>query len=45
MGLGAGYNSNVAAPQFEVKVRPIRQEPDIFYANKYLKLIEKKLFG
>jgi hypothetical protein len=33
------------APHFQMKVRPFRQEPDIFYVNKYLKLIEKELFG
>ncbi len=31
-------------PQFEIRVRPIRHEPDMFYVNKYMKLIEKELF-
>lgn len=31
-------------PKFEIRVRPIKHEPDIFYTNKYLKLIENELF-
>lgn len=31
-------------PKFEIRVRPIKREPDIFYANKYLKMIENELF-
>jgi hypothetical protein len=27
-----------------IKVRPLKHTPDIFYINKYLKLIEKELF-
>lgn len=45
IGLVLFDSSNVTSPQFEMKVRPFRQEPDIFYVNKYLKLIEKELFG
>jgi len=36
---------NVNDPKFEIRVRPTKHEPDIFYTNKYLKLIEKELFG
>jgi len=32
-------------PQFEIRVRPIKHEPDSVYVNKYMKLIESKLFG
>ncbi|MFO7996184.1 MAG: hypothetical protein R6U93_03420 [Dehalococcoidia bacterium] len=32
-------------PEFQIEVRPFRQEPDMFYVNKYLKLIERELFG
>ena len=32
-------------PKFEIRVRPLKHEPDIFYTNKYLKLIERDLFG
>lgn len=37
--------NNPDYPKFEIRVRPIKHEPDIFYTNKYLKLIEKELFG
>ena len=37
--------NNSKVPNFEIKVRPIKHEPDIFYTNKYLKLIEPELFG
>ena len=29
---------------FRIRVRPIKHEPDSIYINKYMKLIEKKLF-
>lgn len=45
IGLVLFDSVNVNSPQFEMKVRPYRQEPDIFYVNKYLKYIEKELFG
>lgn len=32
-------------PDFSIRVRPRKQEPDLFYANKYMKLIEKEMFG
>jgi hypothetical protein len=32
-------------PKFEIRVRPIKHEPDVFYTNKYLKQIENELFG
>ena len=32
------------APDFEIRTRPQKHEPDMFYVNKYLKLIEKELF-
>lgn len=45
IGLILFDNSNVDEPEFEIRVRPIRHEPDMFYVNKYMKLIEKELFG
>jgi hypothetical protein len=33
-----------ATPDFRILVRPVRHEPDLFYTNKYMALIEKKLF-
>jgi hypothetical protein len=32
-------------PEFDIRVRPIKQEPDMFYVNKYMKLIEDDLFS
>ena len=32
------------APKFEIRMRPKKQDPDIFYTNKYLKEIESELF-
>ncbi len=31
-------------PAFEIRVRPRKGEPDQFYANRYMKLIEKDMF-
>jgi hypothetical protein len=45
IGLVLFDSADANAPQFQMKVRPFRQEPDIFYVNKYLKLIERELFG
>jgi hypothetical protein len=35
---------NADDPQFEIRVRPFKHEPDMFYVNQYLKNIEKELF-
>lgn len=32
-------------PRFEIRVRPKRQDPDIYYTNKYMKEIESELFS
>ena len=44
IGLVLFDNTNVDDPQFEIRVRPLKHEPDMFYVNKYMKLIEKELF-
>jgi len=44
IGLVLFNNSNINDPQFEIRVRPLKHEPDMFYVNKYMKLIEKELF-
>jgi len=44
IGLVLFDNTNQHAPQFEIRARPLRHEPDMFYVNKYMKLIEKELF-
>lgn len=33
------------APDFQIRVRPARHEPDLFYTNKYIALIEEELFS
>jgi|SRR5215216_4491129 len=37
--------ANPGAPEFEIRVRAARHEPDMFYVNKYLRLVEDELFG
>ena len=40
------FDSNSSkAPQFEIRVRPGKHEPDMFYVNRYMKLIEDELFS
>lgn len=34
-----------AAPDFRILARAARHEPDLFYTNKYMALIEKELFS
>ena len=45
LGLVLFDNNNPNNPQFEIRVRSLRHEPDMFYVNKYMSLIEKELFG
>ena len=45
IGLVLFDNSSPNDPQFEIRVRPLKHEPDMFYVNKYMKLIEKDLWG
>ena len=35
---------NPKDPAFNIRVRPRKQEPDLFYANKYMALIEAEMF-
>ena len=37
--------SNPKDPDFIIRVRPRKQEPDLFYANKYMAFIEVEMFG
>lgn len=39
------FNKKDIRPEFEIRVRAARHEPDMFYVNKYLKLIEDDLFA
>lgn len=38
------FDIDPAQPNFEIRVRPAKFEPDLFYTNKFMKLIEKELF-
>lgn len=35
---------NTENPEFDIRVRAIRHDPDMYYVNKNMKLIEKELF-
>ncbi|MEO0097786.1 MAG: hypothetical protein ABIK78_06805 [candidate division WOR-3 bacterium] len=45
IGLVLFDNNNPENPEFEIRVRPVKHEPDMFYVNQYMKLIEKDLFS
>lgn len=45
IGLILFDNTNAENPQFEIRVRPLKHEPDMFYVNKYMKMIETELFS
>lgn len=38
------FDRNRKEAQFEIRARAARHEPDMFYVNKYLKIIEDDLF-
>ena len=44
IGLILFDNKTKDTPDFEIRVRAIKHEPDMFFVNKNLKLIEDKLF-
>jgi hypothetical protein len=44
VGLVLFDNKKPTEPRFERIVRPMKYEPDMFYVNKNLKIIEKELF-
>jgi hypothetical protein len=45
IGLVLFDNESPNEPQFEIRVRPMKHDPDMFFVNKYMKLIERELFG
>lgn len=47
MGLGLIlFNAaNAEEPDFEIRVRAAAHDPDMFYVNKYMKLVESQLFS
>ena len=44
IGLILFDNTNVEDPSFEIRARAVKHEPDMFFVNRNLKLIEDKLF-
>lgn len=36
---------NPTTPDYEIRVRPTKHEPDLFYTNRYMGKIEKELFS
>lgn len=44
IGLILFDNQNVEDPNFEIRVRAVKNEPDMFFVNRNLKQIEDKLF-
>jgi hypothetical protein len=36
---------NPAMPEFDIRVRAARHEPDMFYVNQKMKLVEDELFN
>ncbi|MDP3296529.1 MAG: winged helix-turn-helix domain-containing protein [Thermodesulfovibrionia bacterium] len=44
IGLILFDNTSVQEPKFEIRVRASRHEPDMFYIERYMKLIEDDLF-
>jgi hypothetical protein len=45
IGLILFDSASAENPQFEIRVRPLKHEPDMFYVNKYMKLVESELFS
>ena len=44
IGLILFNNADIESPDFEIRARAIKHEPDMFFVNKNLKLIETKIF-
>jgi hypothetical protein len=45
IGLVLFDSENPADPKFTIRCRPRAQEPDPFYTNQYMRLIEKEMFS
>ncbi|OGO04067.1 MAG: hypothetical protein A2Y91_02490 [Chloroflexi bacterium RBG_13_54_8] len=45
IGLILFDSGNPKIPRFEIRVRAAKHEPDMFYVNKYMKLVEDDLFS
>jgi len=45
IGLIIFDSNNISSPEFEIRVRASKHEPDMFYVNKYMKFVEGSLFS
>ena len=45
LGLILFDSAKPALPNFEIRVRADRHEPDMFYVNKYMRIVEDELFS
>lgn len=45
IGLVLFDNKHPAAPDFQIRVRPQKHDPDMFYVNKYMKQVEGEMFS
>lgn len=45
IGLVTFDSSDPSTPRFKIVVRPKQHQPDLFYTNRYLALIERELFS
>ncbi len=45
LGLVTFNPDSLDAPSFTLVVRPLKQEPDLFYTNRYIRHVEKELFS
>jgi len=45
IGLILFDRTNPESPNFEIRVRATKHEPDMFYTNKYMRLVEDDLFS
>jgi hypothetical protein len=45
IGLVLFDSSSTAQPNFEIRARPLRHEPDMFHMNRCMKEVESELFG
>ncbi len=44
IGLVLFDNLNPKEPKFDIRVRPLKHDPDMFYVNKYMRLVEIELW-
>jgi len=45
IGLVLFNNKDPQEPDFQIRVRPQKHDPDMFYVNKYMKHVEGEMFS